>query len=295
MTIRVAPPPVPKHFPEKPIGFAIETSRQNEGPEKNCDPAESRFSPTGQRAEKLAELRALLPRLDHVHADAGVLPFGIGAIDTRLPGGGLALDGLHEIAPQTIFDNACALGFLASRLSLRQAKGMVWLVTSPRGMAGLGRLYGHGLNALGLDPARLIVVTAGDETEAAWAMEEILRSGAAAAVAAVTGGGMDAATSRRLQLAAASAPCPLFLLRPPLATPSLAAMSRWRVGAAAGPRDRFGLLTAWRWHVRLERSRNGQSGSWLMEYDHASHRLDLSATLADPALSRRPEQRAKVA
>lgn len=249
----------------------------------------------GQRAEKLAELRTLLPKLDHVHADAGVLPFGIFDIDGRLPGGGLALDGLHEIAPQTIFDSASALGFLVSRLSLRQAKGLVWLVTSPRGMAGLGRLYGHGLHSLGLDPARLIVVTAGDETEAAWALEEILRTGAAAAVAAMTGGGMDAATNRRLQLAAASAPCPLFLLRPPLAAPSLAAVTRWRLGAVPGPRDRFGLLTAWRWRVQLERSRNGQSGSWLMEYDHASHRLYLSAALADPAFSSRPVPRAKVA
>ena len=86
-----------------------------------------------------------------------MLPFRIRAIDSKLPGGGLALDGLHEIAPQTIFDSACALAFLASRLVLRQNKGMVWLVTSPRGVAGLGRLYGHGLRAL-VDPARLILV-----------------------------------------------------------------------------------------------------------------------------------------
>lgn len=249
----------------------------------------------GERAEKLAGLRLLLPRLEHVHADAGVLPFGIRAIDSRLPGGGLALDGLHEIAPQTIFDSACSLAFLASRLALRQGKGMIWLVSSPRGLAGLGRLYGHGLRALGLDPARLILVHAGDETQAAWAMEEILRSGAAGAVAALTGGGFDAAMCRRLQLAAASAPCPLFLLRPPLAVSANVAVTRWRIGAAPGPRDRFGLLTAWRWRVQLERSRNGQSGSWLMEFDHVSHRLDLAATLADPTFSDRPEQRIKVA
>jgi protein ImuA len=248
-----------------------------------------------ERAEKLAELRLLLPRLEHVHADAGVLPFGIKAIDIRLPGGGLALDGLHEIAPQTIFDSASALAFLASRLAPRQGKGMIWLVTSPRGMAGLGRLYGHGLRALGLDPARLVLVHAGDETQAAWALEEILHSGAAGAVAALMGGGFDAASSRRLQLAAASAPCPLFLLRPPLSAPAISAVTRWRIGAVAGPRDRFGLLTAWRWRVQLERSRNGQSGSWLMEYNHVTHRLDLAATLADPAFSDCPEQRVKVA
>ncbi|WP_413992861.1 ImuA family protein [Labrys okinawensis] len=248
-----------------------------------------------ERAEKLASLRLLLPRLEHVHADAGVLPFGIGDVDRKLPGGGLALDGLHEIAPRTIFDTASALAFLVSRLVHRQDKGAVWLVTSPRGLDGLGRLHGHGVRSLGLDPARLVLVHAGSEVEAAWALEEILHSGAASAVAALTGGGLDAASSRRLQLAAASAPCPLFLLRPPLAPSATVAVTRWRIGAAAGPRDRFGLLTAWRWRVQLERSRNGQSGLWLMEYDHVTHRLDLAATLADPAFSDCPVQSAKVA
>ena len=41
--------------------------------------------------------------------------------------------------------HVASCSFLASRLVLRQNKGMVWLVTSPRGVAGLGRLYGHGL------------------------------------------------------------------------------------------------------------------------------------------------------
>lgn len=251
--------------------------------------------PADERAEKLASLRLLLPRLEHVHADAGTLPFGIETVDAKLPGGGLALDGLHEISPRTIFDAACALAFLVSRLVLLQDRNRVWLVTSPRGVGGLGRLYGHGLRRLGLDPARLVLVHAGSEIEAAWALEEILHSGVAGAVAALTGGGFDAAMSRRLQLASASAPCPLFLLCPPLASPATVAVTRWRIGSAPGARDRFGLLSAWRWRVRLERSRNGQSGLWLMEYDHVAHRLDLAATLADPAFSDCSVQNTKVA
>lgn len=247
------------------------------------------------RSEKLAGLRLLLPRLEHLHADAGTLPFGLPAIDQKLPGGGLALDAMHEIAPRTIFDTASALGFLSSRLALLQRKGAVWLVHSPRGLAGLGRPYGHGLQGLGLDPARLILVATADETQAAWAMEEILHSHAAAAVAGITGGGLDLAMSRRLQLAAASAPCPLFLLRPPLARASNVAVTRWRIGAAEGARDRFGLLTAWHWRVGLERSRNGQSGAWLVEYDHVTHRLDLAATLANPAISGGADTAAQVA
>jgi protein ImuA len=258
-------------------------------------PASIAFDLERRRSEKLAGLRLLLPKLEHMHADAGTLPFGIEAIDRKLPGGGLALDALHEIAPRTIFDSASALGFVLSRLAQRQHAGMLWLVVSPRGLSGMGLPHGHGLRAFGLDPARLILVTAADETRAAWAMEEILRSGAAGAVAGLTGGGLDDAMSRRLQLAAASTPCPLFLQRPPLAAAASAAVTRWRIGSAPGPRDRFGLLTAWRWLIQLERSRNGQNGSWLMEFDHATHRLGLAATLADPTLSHGADQQVQVA
>ena len=52
-----------------------------------------------ERAEKLASLRLLLPRLEHVHADAGVLPFGIGDVDQKLPGGGIQFETPGLMAP----------------------------------------------------------------------------------------------------------------------------------------------------------------------------------------------------
>ncbi len=39
------------------------------------------------------------------------------------------------------------------------------------------RLYGHGLNALGLDPGRVFLVETQDDKQALWAIEEALRSG----------------------------------------------------------------------------------------------------------------------
>ena len=39
-----------------------------------------------------------------------------------------------------------------------------------------GRLYGHGLNALGLDPGRVVLVETQDDKQALWAIEEALRS-----------------------------------------------------------------------------------------------------------------------
>ena len=143
-----------------------------------------------------------------------------------------------------------------------------------------GRLHGHGLNALGLDPARLILVETAHRKESLWAMEEAVRSAAPAAVVGVIDT-LDLKLSQRLHLAATDAGLPLFLLRPAPTLESSAAATRWRVGTAAAARDRFGLVTQPRWHLQLERCRNGRPGQWVVEYDHVAHRFSLAAALAD--------------
>jgi protein ImuA len=148
-----------------------------------------------------------------------------------------------------------------------------------------GRLYGHGLRALGLDPARLILVETAHRSETLWAMAEALRSAAPAAVAGVIDK-LDLKTSQRLHLAATDSGLPLLLLRPAPTLESSAAATRWRVGTVLGARDRFGLFARPRWHLQLERCRNGRPGEWVVEYDHVAHRFSLAAALADPALSR---------
>jgi protein ImuA len=150
-----------------------------------------------------------------------------------------------------------------------------------------GCLHGHGLNGLGLDPARVIVVKTADETQALWAMEEALRSGVPAAVTGMAGAKLDLLAGQRLHLAAGDSGIPLLLLRPAGLPGVNIAMTRWRIGAAACRRDRFGLATHWRWHVRLERCRNGRPGEWVLEFDHAAYRFSLPAAMANSALSRR--------
>jgi protein ImuA len=143
-----------------------------------------------------------------------------------------------------------------------------------------GRLHGHGLNALGLDPARLILVETAHRKETLWAMEEAVRSAAPAAVVGVIDT-LDLKLSQRLHLAATDAGLPVFLLRPAPTLESSAAATRWRIGPAKAARDRFGLVTQPRWHLQLERCRNGRPGQWVVEYDHVAHRFSLAAALAD--------------
>jgi len=143
-----------------------------------------------------------------------------------------------------------------------------------------GRLHGHGLNALGLDPGRLILVETAHRKETLWAMEEAVRSAAPAAVVGVIDT-LDLKLSQRLHLAATEAGLPVFLLRPAATLESSAAATRWRIGTAKAARDRFGLVTQPRWHLQLERCRNGRPGEWVVEYDHVAHRFSLAAALAD--------------
>ena len=164
-------------------------------------------------------------------------------------------------------------------------KRKIILVLSGYGVGQYGRPYGHGLSALGLDPARVVLVETTQRNDALWAMEEALRSGAPAAVAGAIDK-LDLKLSQRLHLAAVDAGLPLFLLRSAEMLEASASATRWRVGPAPAARDRFGLFLHPRWHLLLERCRNGRAGEWTVEYDHVAHRFSLAAALADPAFSR---------
>jgi protein ImuA len=155
----------------------------------------------------------------------------------------------------------------------------------PRYGLGPGRLHGRGFRTLGLDPGHLILVETAHRRDTLWAMEEALRSRVPLAVAGLIDK-LDLKLSQRLQLAAVDAGLPLLLLRPASTLESSAAATRWRIGTAKAARDRFGLIARVRWHLTLERCRNGRPGEWMVEYDHVAHRFSLAAALADPALSR---------
>jgi protein ImuA len=239
---------------------------------------------SSHRAEIVDELRRLLSQ-QGVAAEVRPLPFGLPAIDGHLPQGGLAGGALHEVVPQARGDIPAAFGFVAAMLSRIRPGAPLFLVTSPCGLATFGRPHGHGLNSLGLDPARVILVAAPNATQALWAMEEALRSAVPAAVAGLIGK-LDFRASQRLHIAAGETGRLLLLLRPP--GMASVAVTRWRVAAEQAARDRFGLITRWRWQLKLDRCRNGRPGQWIVEFDHATHHFSLAAALADPTLSRSP-------
>jgi protein ImuA len=161
-------------------------------------------------------------------------------------------------------------------------------------------LYGPGLAAHGLDPARLVIVAAPRDEEILWAIEEgLCLPGLAAVVGEV--GRLPMVAGRRLQLAAERSGVTALLLRrwrngeeaaAERERPT-AALTRWRVTALPA-RDIAGVpgIGKPRWRVELLRCRGGVPALWDVEVADASGHVSVSAGLADrpaPPLPRNAE------
>jgi protein ImuA len=115
-------------------------------------------------------LRARLQALDGgARRRRAVLPFGVPAIDERLPDGGLALGALHEVAGggNGAVDGAAAALFAAG-IAARTRGRVLWCVTRQD-------LFAPAIAAAGLAPDRVIYVEAGDEKTVLACFEEGLR------------------------------------------------------------------------------------------------------------------------
>jgi protein ImuA len=137
-------------------------------------------------------IRCLESRARHRRA---VLPFGIKAIDERLPEGGLALGALHEVAGGSngAIDGAAAALFAAG-IAARTRGRVLWCVARQD-------LFAPAIALAGLAPDRVIYVEAGDEKSVLACFEEGLRHGGLGAVVAEVAR-LSMTASRRLQLAA---------------------------------------------------------------------------------------------
>ncbi len=192
--------------------------------------------------------------------------------------------GLEEVCVRDAGGMAAGLGFLAARV--RSEPRLVAFVAPRFWFAERGRPYAYGLRALGIAAERLLVITPRTEAEALWAMEEILRSGAASlAVGAVESASLVA--TRRLDLMARGADAAAALVRATPQTSLSAARRRWRLEPARSAPHPFDPRAsgAPRWRAVLERSRDGAHGEALLEYDDETFRLHLVDGLADHGLA----------
>ena len=231
-----------------------------------------------------ADLDALRTRLRALEQDgrsaAGVLPFGVPALDAALPAGGLALGALHEVAGAGAgaVDGAAAL--FAAGVVARRPGPVLWCVTR-------ADLFAPALCQAGLPPDRVIYVEAGDEKSLLACFEEGLRQGAGLAGVVAETARLGLTASRRLQLAAeASGGLGLVVRRwrrpadaAAFGEPTAAA-TRWRVTAApSSPLPTPGVGRA-RWFIELVRCRGGDAAEFTLEACDETGHLALPADLA---------------
>jgi protein ImuA len=236
---------------------------------------------------RIIELRDRIAQLEggNVRGRA-VIPFGVSAIDRILPGGGLALASLHEVAGggNGAIDGAAAALFAAG-IAARTTGKVLWCVTRQD-------LFAPAIAQAGLSPGRVIYVEAGDDKTLLSCFEEGLRHGGlGAAVAEVAKLSMTA--SRRLQLAAESSGTIGIALRRwrrqadtmDFGQPT-ASVTRWRVSvlpSASLPVPGIGRA---RWHLELIRCRAGESADFEVEACDAKGRIALPSAVVD-----RPHQK----
>jgi protein ImuA len=228
----------------------------------------------------IEELRARIRRLEGAAGQRrSVLPFGINELDRHLPGGGLALGALHEVAgggDGAIHGAAAAL--FAAGIAARTRGKVLWCLTRPD-------LFAPALAQAGLMPDRVIYVEAGDEKSVLICFEEGLRHGGLGAVVAEIAR-LSLTASRRLQLAAESSGTIGIAIRRwrrPVEAADFgqptASLTRWRVSVLpATPLPVPGVGRA-RWQLELIRCRAGESADFEVEACDAKGRLALPSDL----------------
>jgi protein ImuA len=232
-----------------------------------------------------ADLRKRIERLSPGFRHRPALPFGVPALDRRLPSKGLALGCLHEVIEgghAAEFAGAATL-FIAG-IAARLNGPVLWCLNRRD-------LFAPGLARAGLHPSRVIYAETLRDREVLPAMEEGLKErGLAAVVGEVTRLGL--APSRRLHLAAEASGIPVFALRrwwtvaeKELTALPTAATTRWRISPASSRDPPAPGIGRARWHVDLLRCRGGEPCSWILEACDEAGRLALPTDLAD-----RPDQ-----
>lgn len=244
------------------------------------------IAPTVGRAAPVSVFRSGRTANAWAGPETTAIPFGHSKVDAAT--GGLKRGALHDVSPAGAPDMAAATGFAlacAGLLLAAAGRDSLWLWVRAE-MAGCeaGEPYGPGLAAFGLDPSRLVAVTAKDTTDVLRAAEEGLAARAFAAVLIEPFGDdrrLDLTACRRLSLIADGGRSTGILLRTGGIPGPTSAVTRWRVAAApssGGEHPGNPVFAA-----DLARNRLGQVGMWMMEWrsDEQSFRAPRGGSQAE--------------
>lgn len=198
-------------------------------------------------APELADLPGVW-RANTCAAPAGVWPSGHPVLDAELPGGGWPAGGVVELlsAQPGLHEGSLLAPYWSAMAQAQPAGRLAWVTLGH----GPGRVHAPGLARLGVPPAQLWCLQPATEGDAAWAVEQMLRSTGVVGIWWVTRHAQPQHL-RRLQWAAQSRGIPLFTSRP-LACRQDPSPAPLRLHLQAGPEQALQVRVLKRQGPRLE-------------------------------------------
>ena len=194
--------------------------------------------------------------------------FGLGVLENAFPNKTFPTGVLHEFISSRPEDTAAAGGFIAGLMQVLLADGGACLwVSCTR------RIYPPALKRYGVDPAQVIFIDVRREKDVLWVTEEALKCEGIAVVVCETKA-LTFMESRRLQLAIEKSRVTGFVLRKDIKIASTTACTaRWTVRPLRSQlRSGMPGVGHPRWRVELLKVKNGQPGSWTIEWKLKSFR-----------------------
>ena len=197
-----------------------------------------------------------------------LLDIQLGPIKYAFPNNNFPLGAVHEFICSEPEDSAATTAFIAGITSslMRNNAVSLWIGSKQT-------LYPPALKSFGIAPEKIIFVELQREKEILWAMEEALKCSCLAIVVAEIKD-LSFTASRKLQLAVEQSLVTGFIIRhnPKNITPT-ACVSRWQIKPErSAPEEALPGVGYPRWKVTLLKVRNGQGGTWIVEWNTGSFR-----------------------
>jgi protein ImuA len=213
---------------------------------------------------------------------AGAVDTGLGPMTAAFPNGVFPTGAVHEFLSTGPTSAAATGGFVSGLAATLMSSGgaCLWI--------GSRRVFPPGLKAFGIEPDRVVFVDVKKEKDICWAMEEALKcEGLAAVIGELQE--IPFIASRRLQLAVEQSRVTGFLLRhEPRNLNAIACVARWRIRSLASePTAGMPGVGFPRWNVELLKIRNGQPGTWQMEWSAGRFHPIIPEIPALPQIQRR--------
>ncbi len=229
------------------------------------------------------ELQAKINALQGLGKLSGELPVaGLSPFATAFPGHAFPINAIHEFISCGPAAAASTNGFITALAGKFMEDGAICLWIGSK-----KKIYPPGLKYFGLDPSRVVFITAMKLQDTLWIIEEALKCEALTAVIAEIPE-LGFAESRRLQLAVERSGVTGFIHRiSPHIENATACTARWQITPMPGiAPDGLPGIGHSRWDVQLLKIKNGRPHSWQVSWSGGSFVQVVENTLSIPTHQR---------